>query len=107
VLRACDDLRFAFAVTPSARQFVLDEGTNIEYGARHLKRAIERLLVQPLSRLIASGQILKGDCYSVQIDYPAKSSRLAFSLQDEGLGVREMKRLFESSAPAQAAFAYA
>jgi len=40
----------------------LMEGTDSRYGARHLKRAIERLVVQPLSNLIASGQIQRGDC---------------------------------------------
>lgn len=37
------------------------EGTDSKYGERHLKRAIERLLVQPLSNLMASGQIHCGD----------------------------------------------
>jgi ATP-dependent Clp protease ATP-binding subunit ClpA len=40
---------------------LLSEGTDSRYGARHLKRAIERLLVQPLSNLMASGQIQRGD----------------------------------------------
>ena len=36
---------------------MLTEGIDLRYGARHLKRAIERLLVQPLSNLMASGQV--------------------------------------------------
>lgn len=44
---------------------MLAEGTDVRYGARHLKRAIERLLVQPLSNLIASGQIHRSDCIRV------------------------------------------
>ena len=46
---------FVFNVTPAARAFLLREGTDMKYGARHLKRAIERSLVHPLSNLIASG----------------------------------------------------
>jgi len=38
-------------VTDGAREFLLMEGTDFRYVARHLKRAIERLLVQPLSNL--------------------------------------------------------
>src|SRR6202158_2901697 len=49
-------------VTDTAREFLLVEGTDFKYGARELKRAIERLLVQPLSNLMASGQIRRGDC---------------------------------------------
>jgi len=52
---------FQLTVGESARELLLQEGTDSRYGARHLKRAIERLLVQPLSNLMASGQIQRGD----------------------------------------------
>jgi ATP-dependent Clp protease ATP-binding subunit ClpB len=56
---------FLVNITDSAREFLLEGGTDFRYGARHLKRAIERLLVQPLSNLMASGQIHFGDCIRV------------------------------------------
>src|SRR6202158_3210171 len=56
---------FLVDVTDTAREFLLVEGTDFKYGARELKRAIERLLVQPLSNLMASGQIRRGDCIRV------------------------------------------
>ena len=59
------DGSFAMSVTTSAREFLLREGVDSRYGARHLKRAIERLLVQPLANLMASGQIERGDCIRV------------------------------------------
>jgi ATP-dependent Clp protease ATP-binding subunit ClpB len=62
---AASDKSFVMNVTESAREFLLTEGTDLRYGARHLKRAIERLLVQPLSNLITSGQIQRGDCLRV------------------------------------------
>jgi ATP-dependent Clp protease ATP-binding subunit ClpB len=52
---------FMVNVTESAKEFLLTEGIDSRYGARHLKRAIERLLVQPLANLTASGQIQRGD----------------------------------------------
>src|SRR6202165_3236203 len=59
--------QFLFRVTPAARNFLLREGTDLKYGARHLKRAIERHLVYPLANLLATGQIRLGDiakmCY--------------------------------------------
>jgi len=95
--------RFVFTMTPSAKQYLLDEGTNIEYGARHLKRTIERLVVQPLSKLIASGQILSGDL--IDIDYDAESA-ITFSRQDEGMPLTDMAQLV-GSAPVSYAFAAA
>jgi ATP-dependent Clp protease ATP-binding subunit ClpB len=56
---------FVVNVTDTAREFLLVEGTDLRYGARHLKRAIERLLVQPLSNLMASRQIHHDDCIYV------------------------------------------
>jgi ATP-dependent Clp protease ATP-binding subunit ClpB len=56
---------FQVNVTGSAREFLLMEGTDFRYGARPLKRAIERLLVQPLSNLLATDQIHRGDCIRV------------------------------------------
>jgi ATP-dependent Clp protease ATP-binding subunit ClpB len=52
---------FMVNVSDSAKEFLLREGTDFKYGARPLKRAIERLLVQPLSNLIATSQISRGD----------------------------------------------
>ena len=52
---------FELNIMESARRLLLVEGTDSRYGARHLKRAIERLLVQPISNLMASGQIQRGD----------------------------------------------
>jgi ATP-dependent Clp protease ATP-binding subunit ClpA len=73
--------RFMFTLTLAAKNFLLSEGTDLNYGARHLKRAVERLLVQPLSKLIASDQITTGD--RVRIDHQANSAAMAFTLEDE------------------------
>src|SRR5258707_668572 len=56
---------FLVNVNDTAREFLLVEGTDSRYGARHLKRAVECLLVQPLSNLMASGQIHRGDSIPV------------------------------------------
>jgi ATP-dependent Clp protease ATP-binding subunit ClpB len=53
--------RFRFHVAPEAREFLLREGTDLKYGARHLKRAIERYMVSPLARLLATHQVNGGD----------------------------------------------
>ena len=63
-------------VTESAREFLLTAGTDSRYGARHLKRAIERLIVYPLSNLIASGQIQRGD--RIRVSHSEGSPTLMF-----------------------------
>jgi ATP-dependent Clp protease ATP-binding subunit ClpB len=68
-------------VTDSAKDFLLVEGTDVRYGARHLKRAIERLLVQPLSNLMASGQIHRGDC--IRVSHKEGSAAFLFGRERE------------------------
>ena len=78
---------FLINVTPSAREFLLVEGTDFRYGARHLKRAIERLLVQPLSNLLATGQIRRGD--RVRVSHAGDSPVLTFYRDADALGTWE------------------
>jgi ATP-dependent Clp protease ATP-binding subunit ClpA len=74
---------FLVNVTDSAREFLLVEGTDFRYGARHLKRAIERLLVHPLSNLMATGQINRGDC--IRVNHSKGSPFLVFFREAEVL----------------------
>jgi ATP-dependent Clp protease ATP-binding subunit ClpB len=79
---------FVFTVSPAGKSFLLGEGTDIKYGARHLKRAIERLLVHPLSNLMATNQINAGDWISADFD-PASES-LFFRVEDESMEMHAM-----------------
>jgi ATP-dependent Clp protease ATP-binding subunit ClpA len=67
---------FLVNFTHSAKEFLLAEGTDFRCGARPLKRAIERLLVQPLSNLMATGQIDRGD--SVRVTHSVGAPSLTF-----------------------------
>jgi ATP-dependent Clp protease ATP-binding subunit ClpB len=67
---------FLINVTESARKFLLTEGIDLRYSARPLKRAIERLLVHPLSNLMASGQIQHQD--RILVTHDGESSSLTF-----------------------------
>jgi ATP-dependent Clp protease ATP-binding subunit ClpA len=72
---------FFINVTGSARKFLLTEGIDLRYGARPLKRAIERLLVQPLSNLMATDQIQRHD--RIRITHSDKSPSLTFLRQTD------------------------
>jgi len=78
--------QFVFRLTTAARQFLLREGTDIKYGARHLKRAIERHIVYPLANLLSTGQIEVGDVLS--IDYDDAAERLTFARTGENVVVQ-------------------
>jgi ATP-dependent Clp protease ATP-binding subunit ClpA len=95
VLHSPSEKSFVFTVTAAGKDFLLNEGTDVKYGARHLKRAIERLLVQPLSNLIATDQVTSGDW--LQIDYDSDSRHLAFTKEAEGLEVTAMANMLESN----------
>ena len=53
--------------SPTYLAKILKEGTDPQFGARPMRRAVERLLVAPLSRLIASNQIQAGDVVDVRL----------------------------------------
>ena len=81
---------FAINVTKSAKEFLLLEGADAKYGARPLKRAIERLLVQPLSNLMATSQIQCGDW--IRVSHREDSSSLVFFREAEALEAWEAGR---------------
>src|ERR1700682_2706542 len=74
--------QFLFRVTPAARKYVLEEGTDLKYGARHLKRAIEKYVVYPLANLLAREAVRFGDM--LVLDWDGKSMHLSFQKEGEG-----------------------
>ena len=81
---------FLFQLSEAARRHLLEEGTDAKYGARHLKRAIDRSLVYPMANLIATEQIRAGDLVEVDLDEEQKT--MTFERTDEGLPVYAMVR---------------
>src|SRR2546429_541228 len=74
--------QFLFRVTEAGRDFLLREGTDQRYGARHLKRAIERHVVYPLANLLATDQVNLANL--VRIDWDKSHDRLTFVREGEG-----------------------
>lgn len=82
--------KFVFKCSDAAKGFLLEEGIDFKYGARHLKRSIERFLVYPLSNLIATGQVDTGDVLTV--DYSPEVGKLVFSRQAGGMLITDLGR---------------
>jgi ATP-dependent Clp protease ATP-binding subunit ClpB len=68
--------KFVLQYSDAAKDMLLREGLDFRYGARHIKRSIERFLVYPLSSLIATGQMQPGDV--VHVDVNRKTGKLTF-----------------------------
>ena len=79
--------KFIFECSVEAKEFLLKEGIDLKYGARHLKRSIERFLVYSLSNLVATQQLETGDL--VMIDYDAEEDKLTFTKQSGGMIVSD------------------
>jgi ATP-dependent Clp protease ATP-binding subunit ClpA len=80
--------KFVFQCSDTAKDMLMKEGIDYKYGARHLKRAVERFLVYPLSNLVATGQIGLGDL--VHIDVDDSRNRLVFSKSSGGALIHEI-----------------
>jgi len=79
--------KFIFECSDEAKEFLLGEGIDLKYGARHLKRSIERFLVYPLSNLVATQQVETGDF--VMVDYDTGKDKLTFTKQTGKMIINE------------------
>src|SRR6185369_3745743 len=82
--------KFVSQCSETAKDMLMKEGLDYKYGARHLKRAVERFLVYPLSNLVATGQIGLGDLVHVDVD--GVRNRLVFSKSSGGALIQEMSK---------------
>jgi ATP-dependent Clp protease ATP-binding subunit ClpA len=80
--------KFVFQCSETAKDMLLKEGLDFKYGARHLKRSVERFLVYPLSNLVATGQVGLGDLVHVDVDDIRK--KLIFSKSSGGALIQEL-----------------
>ena len=63
-------------LTPAATAFLADHGFDAQYGARPLKRAIQRYVEDPLSERILAGEFGRGE--EIEVDVAPEGDRLAF-----------------------------
>jgi ATP-dependent Clp protease ATP-binding subunit ClpB len=85
--------KFVFQCSDAAKDMLLKEGIDFKYGARHLKRAIERFLVYPLSNLVATNQVGLGDL--VNVDLNDAGTKLLFSKRSGGALIQDVPEHFE------------
>ena len=79
VAKLLEGKHVALRLSPAARELVLREGYDAAYGARPLRRAIQRLIQDPLAMDILDGKILPGD--DVLVDVDSKTGEMRFERQ--------------------------
>jgi ATP-dependent Clp protease ATP-binding subunit ClpA len=82
---------FVMHLTEEAKDYLLREGTDMKYGARHLKRAVDRALVHPLSNLMATSQVHGGDL--IRVDYDPAINGLTFYKDAEDMPAEIMSAM--------------
>jgi ATP-dependent Clp protease ATP-binding subunit ClpA len=89
ILQSPTAVPFVFYCTDEAKGHLLKEGTDVKYGARHLKRVLERNIVQPLANLMATGQVGMGDRLCVELD--SDNGKLLFLKEAEGMSMASLR----------------
>ncbi len=91
IFRAAPGMPFVFSVTEPVKEHLLHRGTDVKYGARHLKRAIDQSLVHCLSNLMATGQVCGGD--SIRVDYDGARGCVTFFKDAENITLANMSQM--------------
>jgi ATP-dependent Clp protease ATP-binding subunit ClpB len=86
--------RFVFSLTDDAKGYLLREGTDMKYGARHLKRTIDRALVHPMSNLIATEQVRGGDL--IKVGFDPSTNQMTFAKEAEDMPAYAMAEMIEA-----------
>ena len=68
----------SFEISDSAKQFILDKGTNIKFGARPLRRAIQRYVEDEISDMILRSEVVDGQ--TIDVDF--KDDKLTFNVKN-------------------------
>ena len=76
--KALDDKDISLDITKEAKEFLLEKGTDLKYGARPLRRAIQRYIEDELSDKILRSELKNGQNVNVSL----KDNNLYFEIKD-------------------------
>ena len=76
-VKALSNKNISFEITEKAKQYILEKGTNIKFGARPLRRAIQKYIEDEISEMILRSQVIDGQ--TISIDF--KDDKLTFSVK--------------------------
>ncbi|MBL1279043.1 MAG: ATP-dependent Clp protease ATP-binding subunit [Fluviicola sp.] len=73
-----NDLGYAISLTDSAKDYIVDKGYDEKFGARPLKRAIQKLIEDPLAEEIVNSKLQEGD--TIKIDFKKDAKELTIDI---------------------------
>ena len=77
--KVLNDRNIGLILTDEAKKYVLTKGTDLKYGARPLRRAIQRYVEDELSDMILKSELTNGK--KVLVDYDKEQDKLVFNIQ--------------------------
>ena len=78
-LSRMEKLGYTFEITEEAKNYIASKGYDQQFGARPLKRAIQRYLEDPLAELIINSELKAGD--TIKVDYDKVSDKIVTSVE--------------------------
>ena len=67
-VKALSDKNISFNISDDAKNYILEKGTNLKFGARPLRRAIQRYVEDEISEMILKGEIKEGQTINVTLE---------------------------------------
>ena len=77
--KVLNDRNIGLILTDEAKKYVLTKGTDLKYGARPLRRAIQRYVEDELSDMILKSELTNGK--KVLVEYDKEQDKLVFNIQ--------------------------
>ena len=74
-------LGFKITLTENAKEFIADKGFDSQFGARPLKRAIQKYLEDPIAEEILKGELAEGD--TMEIDYNKETDQITVAAKHQ------------------------
>jgi ATP-dependent Clp protease ATP-binding subunit ClpA len=78
ISRRLGDRSFELDLRPECRRYLLEQGTSAHYGARHIRRTLQQLVMQPLASALVAGEIPYGS--RVRVDYSKRKAGIVLKV---------------------------
>jgi ATP-dependent Clp protease ATP-binding subunit ClpC len=92
------DLGYTIKLTDSAKDYIADKGYDEKFGARPLRRAIQKYLEDPIAEEIITAHLKSGD--TLLVDYDAKEDRMTMKVE-KAKASKESKSKGSQEAPSE------
>ena len=83
------DLGYSLKLTDGMKEYILEKGFDSNYGARPLKRAIQKYIEDPLAEKVIQGDMAEGD--EIEVDYVKEEDKIKVNVQKPKGGKRMKK----------------